>query len=46
MTNPNYDVFTAFKIVFMLANSVYPNEMPLYLGLHCLLKHLFYLYPE
>ena len=31
-----------FKIVFIhvLANSVYPNEMLLYLALHCLRKHL------
>ena len=37
--------FISLKIVFMLANSAYPDEMPpyaaFYLGLHCLPKYLF-----
>ena len=41
----NYDVFMCLKIVFILANSADPDEMPPYAafhpGLHFLLKYLF-----
>ena len=42
----NTIVFFSLKIIFVLANSVDPDEMPhyaaFYLGLHCLPKYAFY----
>ena len=42
----NYDVFLALEIVFILANSAEPDEMPpyaaFYLGLQVLPKYLLY----
>ena len=42
---PWNDVFLSLKIVFILANSADPDEMPHYaafhLGLHCLPKYLY-----
>ena len=39
----NYNIFMSLKIVFVLANSTDPDEMPhfaaFYLGLHCLPKY-------
>ena len=47
---PNHAAFLSLKIVFILANSAYPNKMPHYaafhLGLHCLPKHLFMSVPH
>ena len=41
----NYNVFLFLKIVFILANSADPGEMPPYvafhLGFHCLPKYLY-----
>ena len=38
-------VILSLKIIFVLANSVDPNEMPhnaaFHLGLHCMPKHIF-----
>ena len=44
----NYDAFLSLNIVFILANSTDPDEMPhnaeFHHGLHCLPKYLFMLY--
>ena len=41
----NFDIFQSLKIVFILANSADPNEMPhhaaFHLGLQCLPKYRF-----
>ena len=41
----NYDAFMSQRIVFILANSADPDEMPhnaaFHQGLHCLPKYLF-----
>ena len=37
---PNKIAFFTLKIVFVLANSVDPDEVP-HLGFHCLLKYVF-----
>ena len=43
--NFKFNMFLSLKIVFILANSVDPDEMPhtvaFHLGLHCLPKYLF-----
>ena len=42
---PNKIVFLSVKIIFVLANSVDPGEIPhcaaFHLGLHCLQKYIF-----
>ena len=37
----NHGVFLSLKVVLILADSADPDEMPHYLGLHCLPKYPF-----